>query len=142
METGSKTRITVEVTVKASVEKVWKLWTTPEHIMKWNNASDDWHTTRAVNDLKVGGRFLSRMEAKNGSFGFDFLGTYDEVIMHERIAYTMDDGRIAIITFSSHDSDETRITETFEAESENTVEMQKVGWQAILDNFKTYAEAN
>lgn len=142
METGNKTRITVEATVKAPVEKVWKFWITPEHIMKWNNASDDWHTTRATNDMKVGGRFLSRMEAKDGSFGFDFSGTYDEVITYERIAYTMDDGRIVIITFSGHDSNETRITETFEAESENPVDMQKDGWQAILNNFKTYVETN
>ncbi|MCD6019932.1 MAG: putative activator of Hsp90 ATPase 1 family protein [Bacteroidetes bacterium] len=142
METGNKTRITVEATVKAPIEKVWKLWTTPEHIIKWNNASEDWHTPRATNDLKVGGRFLSRMEAKDGSFGFDFTGTYDEVITNERIAYTMGDGRIAIITFSADESDETRITETFEAESENPVEMQKDGWQAILNNFKTYVEAN
>jgi uncharacterized protein YndB with AHSA1/START domain len=141
METGNKTRITVEAIVQCPIEKAWELWTSPEHIMKWNNASEEWHTPRAVNDLKVGGRFLSRMEAKDGSFGFDFVGVYDEVIVKERIAYTMGDGRIAIINFKPEGSDATRITETFEAEGENPVEMQKEGWQAILNNFKKYAES-
>lgn len=141
METKNKTMITVEATVKAPVEKVWKLWTTPGHITKWNNASPDWHTPRAENDLRTGGKFLSRMEAKDGSFGFDFGGIYDEVKTDQLIAYTMDDGRKATITFAGK-GNETKVTETFEAEQVNSIEMQKEGWQAILENFKKYAEKN
>ena len=141
METTSKNAITVEATVKSPIEKVWKFWTAPEHITKWNNASDDWHTPRAENDLRAGGKFLSRMEAKDGSFGFDFGGMYDEVITNKLIAYTMGDGRKAKITFESNGT-ETKVTETFEAESENPIEMQRGGWQAILNNFKKYTEAN
>jgi len=141
METTTKTTITVESTVNASVEKTWKLWTGVEHITKWNSASEDWHTPRATNDLRIGGKFTSRMEAKDGSFGFDFGGTYSEVKPNQRIAYTMDDGRKAIITFSSNNNT-TKVVITFEAESENPVEMQKGGWQAILNNFKKYAESN
>src|SRR5947207_8159342 len=101
METTKKTSITIESTIKAPVEKVWKLWTSPEHITKWNNASDDWHTPRAENDLRVGGKFLSRMEAKDGSFGFDFGGEYDEVKTNKRITYTMGDGRKVEVTFTA-----------------------------------------
>lgn len=135
-----KPSITVEATVNAPIEKVWKLWTTPEHIMKWNNASDDWHTPTAENDLRVGGKFLSRMEAKDGSSGFDFWGIYDEVKTNERIAYTMGDDRKVEIIFKSQ-GNTTTVTETFEAEGENSVELQQQGWQAILNNFKTYAES-
>lgn len=141
METANKAKIAVENTVKAPVEKVWKLWTTPEHITKWNNASDDWHTPRAENDLRAGGRFLSRMEARDGSFGFDFGGVYDEVKTNELIAYTMGDGRKVKITFINK-GNETKVIETFEAENQNPIEMQRGGWQAILDNFKKYAETN
>jgi uncharacterized protein YndB with AHSA1/START domain len=133
--------ITVETTVHALVEKVWQYWTLPEHIMQWNNASPDWHTPHAENDLRAGGKFTSRMEARDGSIGFDFWGIYDEVILHERIAYTMGDGRKAGIRFSSV-GNETTIAETFEAETENSVELQKTGWQAILDNFRQYVESN
>ncbi len=140
MESANKTTITLENTVKAPVEKVWKLWTTPEHITKWNNASDDWHTPFAENDLRTGGKFLSRMEAKDGSFGFDFGGVYDAVKPNERIAYTIDDGRKVEITLIN-EGNETKVIETFEAESQNPIEMQRDGWQAILDNFKKYAEA-
>lgn len=135
------TAITVEATVQAPVEKVWSFYTTPEHIKKWNNASPDWHTPHAENDLRVGGKFLSRMEAKDGSFGFDFWGIYDEVQTNELIAYTLGDNRKARIVFNSHNNS-TVVTVTFEAETENTVELQKGGWQSILDNFKKYAEAN
>ena len=141
METKEKTFVTVETIITAPVEKVWKYWTTPEHITKWNNASDDWHTPKAENDLLVGGQFLSRMEAKDGSFGFDFVGVYDEVTTNELIAYTMGDGRKTKITFLNKDT-ETIVTETFEAETENSIELQKGGWQAILDNFKKYTETN
>lgn len=139
MET--KPMITVEATVNSAVEKVWKFWTLPEHITQWNNASDDWHTPKAENDLRVGGKFLSRMEAKDGSFGFDFCGTYDKVVPNKLIAYTMGDGRKAEVIFTSK-GNETGIVTVFEAENENPVEMQKGGWQAILNNFKKYAEAN
>lgn len=137
-----KKEITVQSTVKAPIEKVWDYWNAPEHITKWNTASEDWHTPRSENDLRVGGKFSARMEAKDGSFGFDFGGTYDEVIPHEKISYTMDDGRRTNITFSSDGDNETKVVETFEAESTNPVEMQRGGWQAILDNFKKYTETN
>lgn len=139
METDKKTKITIEVTVKAPAETAWKLWTTPEDITKWSSASDDWHTTRAENDLRKGGKFVSRMEAKDGSIGFDFTGTYDEVIPKKRIAYTLEDGRKVDIIFEDNGK-ETRVIQAFEAESENPVEMQREGWQAIMNNFKKYAE--
>jgi len=132
--------ITIEADVNAPVEKVWACWTQPEHIMQWNSASDDWHTPHAENDLRVGGKFASRMEAKDGSVGFDFAGVYDEIKKHERIAYTIDDGRKVSVVFSGN-GNQTRITEAFEAENEHSPEMQKSGWQAILDNFKKYVEA-
>lgn len=141
MTTSFKQKITVETSVKAPIEKVWNVWTTPEHIMQWNNASPDWHTPKAENDLRKGGKFVSRMEAKDGSFGFEFWGIYDEVDHLALISYTMGDGRKAEVSFSA-EGNQTKITETFEAESENTIEMQKAGWQAILDNFKKYAESN
>ena len=135
----TKTEITVKTTVNAPVEKVWAAWTEPKHITKWNQASDDWHTPHAENDLSVGGEFIFRMEAKDGSFGFDFTGTYDEVQTHKHIAYTLDDGRKVEVTLISGDHF-TEIVETFEAESQNSTELQQQGWQAILDNFKKYTE--
>ncbi|MDO8368242.1 MAG: SRPBCC family protein [Saprospiraceae bacterium] len=134
------TQITVTTTVNAPIEKVWKLWSGPEHIVKWNNASDDWHTPKAQNNLHTGGKFVFTMAAKDGSVSFDFEGVYDEVIENQRIAYTIADGREVHISFKTN-RDKTEITETFEAESMNSLEMQKAGWQAILDNFKQYAEA-
>ncbi|MGP7817909.1 SRPBCC family protein [Niallia sp. 01092] len=139
MESSNNVKITVETTVKAPVEKVWKYWTEPVHITKWNNASDEWHTPFAENDLRVGGKFLSRMEAKDGSFGFDFSGIYDEVKLNEVISYTISDGRKVKITFIDQEN-ETKINETFDAETINSIELQQQGWQAILDNFKKYAE--
>lgn len=136
----AKNKITVETTVKAPIEKVWKTWTMPSDITKWNNASDDWHTPSVENDLRVGGKFLSRMEAKDGSFGFDFWGIYDEVKPNELIEYTMGDERKVKVVFSAK-GDETKVTETFETENENPVEMQRKGWQSILDNFKKYTES-
>jgi len=132
-------QITVQTVVHVPVEKAWEYWTTPQHILEWNAASDDWHTTDAANDLRVGGTFSSRMEAKDKSAGFDFNGTYTEVVPHERIAYSMEDGRKVEITFEKTD-DGVKITETFEMEHENPREMQQAGWQAILDRFKAYAE--
>ncbi len=141
MKTLNKKSITVQAIVDAPVEKVWKLWTNTKHITKWNSASDDWHTPKAENDLKPGGHFVFRMEAKDGSFGFDFEGTYDEVKTNEQIAYTLADGRKVQITFEDK-GNTTKVVETFEAETENPVDMQKSGWQAILNNFKKYAELN
>lgn len=133
-------QITVSSKVNTPVKKVWELWTGPEHIVIWNTPSDDWHTPRAENDLRVGGQFLSRMEAKDGSFGFDFKGKYDEVVEHKRIAYTMEDGRKAVVDFHENNG-KTEVTTTFDPEEENSVEMQRDGWQAISDNFKRYAES-
>lgn len=140
MESVNKIKVTVEATIKAPVEKVWKLWSTPEDIKQWNSASDDWHTPKAENDLRTGGTFSSRMEAKDGSFGFDFAGVYDEVINHQLIAYTMGDGRTVKVTFTAN-GNETKVTEVFEAENQNPIDMQETGWQAILNNFKKYAES-
>jgi len=139
METVNKTLITIETVVNAGVDKVWECWNKPEHITQWCNASDEWHTVRAENDLRVGGKFNSRMEAKDGSMGFDFWGIYDVVNPNEKIEYTMGDGRKCEITFTAN-GNSTKVVESFEAEEENSVEMQKGGWQAILDNFKKYAE--
>jgi len=141
METLEKIILTVESAINTPVEKIWEYWTKPAHITKWSNASDDWHTTRAENDLRVGGSFLSRMEAKDGSFGFDFGGVYDAVRTNEYIEYTLGDGRKVKITFTA-EGNTTKVSESFEAENTNSVEMQQGGWQAILDNFKKYTEAN
>lgn len=135
------TTITIEATILASIEKVWKCWTEPEHITKWNFASDDWCAPNAINDLRTGGAFLFRMEAKDGSFGFDFGGVYDEVIPHQKIAYTIGDGRKVSIDFSQQ-GNSCLVVETFEAESMNPVEMQREGWQSILNNFKKYVETS
>jgi uncharacterized protein YndB with AHSA1/START domain len=140
METAEKTIITVQNTVNAPVEKVWDAWTKPEHIVNWNHASDDWHSPRSENDLRPGGKFMARMEAKDGSFGFDFGGVYNDVIANQYIEYTMDDGRNVKVNFTPI-GNQTRVEEAFEAESTNSHEMQKNGWQAILDNFKKYTES-
>lgn len=132
-------KITVETTVNAPIEKVWAAYITPEDIMLWNAASDDWHTTAANVDLREGGQFSSRMEAKDGSMGFEFGGVYDEVREHEYIAYTMGDGRKVQVKFTGN-GNSTEIEESFDAESMNPAEMQRAGWQAILDNFKKYTE--
>lgn len=134
-------KITVEAAIKADINKVWEMWNQPEHITKWNQASEDWHSPSSENDLRTGGKFKTRMEAKDGSMGFDFGGTYDEVVTNDTIRYTMDDGRTVSVKFTQ-DGDTTRVTETFEAEEINSVEMQRTGWQAILDNFKKYVESN
>ncbi len=135
----NKTTLKVIARINAPIDKVWNYWTEPGHIKQWNNASDDWHTPHATNDLKVGGSFLSRMEAKDGSFGFDFSGKYTQIIPHKAIDYVMDDARTVSIRFESH-GDTTEIHEAFEAETENSLELQQQGWQAILDNFKKYVE--
>jgi uncharacterized protein YndB with AHSA1/START domain len=139
MGKNRKTEISVEVIVAASLATVWKAWTSPEDIMRWNHASDDWHTTYAENDLRKGGRFLSRMEAKDGSIGFDFYGNYDTIIPEQLIEYTLGDDRKVKITFTQEENS-TKVVEIFKAENENSLELQQFGWQAILDNFKYFTE--
>ncbi|GAK41548.1 SRPBCC family protein [Paenibacillus urinalis] len=139
MGTSNGTKITVQAVIQAPMEKVWSCWTEPAHIMKWNQASEDWHVPNAENDLRTGGKFLTRMEAKDGSMGFDFAGVYDEVKTHELISYTLGDGRKVEITFMEQGS-ETKVVETFDPESTNPAEFQQAGWQAIMDNFKAYTE--
>ena len=131
----------VNVQVLSTVPVMFNYWTKPEHITQWNNASEDWFTPRAENDLRPGGSFSCRMEARDGSFGFDFSGVYDAVTENEYIEYTIGDGR-KVKVFFSPEGNKTKGVESFEAETENPVEMQKGGWQAILENFKKYTEAN
>ncbi|MCT4779624.1 MULTISPECIES: SRPBCC domain-containing protein [Exiguobacterium] len=131
--------IQIQTVIKRPVADVWTYWTEPDHIKAWNAASDDWHTTEATNDVQAGGRFSSHMAAKDGSMGFDFSGVYLEVILYEKLAYTLDDGRHVTVLFTAN-GEETEVVETFEAESMNPLEMQQAGWQAILDRFKAYAE--
>jgi uncharacterized protein YndB with AHSA1/START domain len=134
-------KINIEIITSADIKKVWACWTKPEHITHWNCASDDWHCPNAENDFRVGGKFSSRMEAKDKSFGFDFWGIYDEIVDQKKIAYTMGDGRKAITNFELL-GDKTKITTTFDAEKENSIELQRDGWQSILNNFKKYVETN
>lgn len=136
---STMTRITVSALVNKPVADVWNTWTDPKHIMQWNAATDDWHCPNATNDLRTGGKFSSTMAARDGSFSFDFEGVYDDVQTHKRIAYTMADGRTCEILFTEENGG-TRVAESFDAESQNPVEMQRGGWQAILDRFKAYAE--
>ncbi len=136
----SKAPITVETTVNVPVDKAWEIFTGPEHVMKWNNASEDWHTPKAENDLRDGGKFCYTMAAKDGSMSFDFSGVYDEVVDQAMISYILDDGRTVSISFMD-EGNSTRIVESFEPETENPLEMQRGGWQAILDNYKKYAES-
>ena len=135
-----KQLITVSADIHAPIKVVWESWTKPEHIVKWNNACADWHTPRAIVDLRVGGKFSSRMEAKDGSMGFDFEGVYDEVQPMKKITYTMADGRKVFIQFEEKES-ETRVIESFVPENTNPLELQRAGWQAIMDNFKKYTES-
>lgn len=134
-------KITIETTIAKSIEKVWKYYTGVEHIVNWNFASPEWHCPKASNDLKKGGKFLSTMAAKDGSMSFDFEGVYDEVIDHELINYTMPDGR-KVETLFEDNKDSVKVTTIFDAEDMNPTDMQKAGWQAILDNFKLYVESN
>lgn len=132
--------ITVETTVNAPVAEVWRAYTTPADIMQWNAASDDWHTTRVEVDLRVGGDFVSRMEARDGSAGFDFAGTYTEIVPNERIAYAFGD-RTSVVTFSETDAG-TSVSITFVAEETHEVEMQRAGWQSILDRFAAHVTSS
>jgi uncharacterized protein YndB with AHSA1/START domain len=140
MGSKGKTNIIVKTVINAPAEVVWKCWTTPEDIVRWNNASDDWHTTRAENDLRKGGKFLSRMEARDGSTGFDFEGVYQTVKTNELIEYVIGDGRKVIISFTANVNG-IKVEESFETEDINSAEQQRSGWQAILDNFKKYTES-
>lgn len=133
--------ITVQTKVHAPIAKVWDYWSNPKYITNWCFALDTWHAPRAENDLKVGGKFTTTMAAKDGSMSFDFGGTYTKVDHHKAIEYTMGDGRKVSITFAAH-GNEVEITESFDPEKQNPEEMQRQGWQAILDNFKKYTEGN
>lgn len=135
----NKIKIDIFSEINADVNKVWDYWTKPEHIINWNFASDDWHCPKAENDLKVGGKYIERMEAKDGSFGFDFEAIYDEINEHKIISYTMLDSRKCTIFFENKEN-KTNVFISFHAEKENSIELQKSGWQAILDNFKKYVE--
>ncbi|WP_127533190.1 SRPBCC family protein [Paenibacillus kobensis] len=139
METSNQAKVTVETVIQAPVAKVWSYWTKPDHITKWNQPSEDWHAPRAENDLRAGGAFLTRMEARDGSMGFDFAGIYDEVKLHEAISYTIGDGRKVDIRFVEQ-GDATKVVEIFDPENTHPVEFQKAGWQAIMDSFKRYVE--
>lgn len=132
--------ITVHTEIESTIDKVWDSFTNPKHIVKWNNASPDWHTTKAINNLIIGGKFLYRMEAKDASFGFDFEGTYDNIISNKHIEYTLGDGRKVRVTFKSNNSS-ILVSQEFEPENENPSELQQTGWQATLSNFKKYTES-
>lgn len=141
MNNSTPSVITVITKVNAPLNKVWDYWTKDEHIINWNNASDEWHTPAAKNDLRNDGRFVFTMAARDGSMSFDFEGVYSEVIEHKMISYVMSDGRKAKITFEFQDG-QTEIVESFEAETVNSIELQRTGWQNILDSFKKYTESN
>jgi uncharacterized protein YndB with AHSA1/START domain len=140
MSTTTNQTITVSTLINAPVDKVWNTWSQPEHIVKWNSASDDWHTPKAENDLRTGGKFSSRMEAKDGSWGFDFAGVYDFVEHQKLIKYKLGDNRSVKVTFTAN-GDTTELVEEFDPETENSLDMQREGWQAILNNFKKYTES-
>ncbi|MBL7883014.1 MAG: SRPBCC family protein [Bacteroidia bacterium] len=135
------TKISIHATIAADIKKVWEYYAQPEHIKKWNFATDDWQCPSASNDMRVGGKYSARMEAKDGSFGFDFEAVYDEIISGERFTYTMPDGRKVTVNFKSN-SNQTEMIIEFDAENENPIELQRDGWQAILNNFKNYTENN
>jgi uncharacterized protein YndB with AHSA1/START domain len=135
------TKITIEALIAADIEKVWDYYNTPKHITNWNFASDDWHCPKAENDMKIGGIYNARMEAKDGSFGFDFKAIYDEIIPMAKVAYTLGDER-KVVTMFEKQGIKTKVTTVFDAEGMNPIDMQKAGWQAILNNFKRYTENN
>lgn len=132
-------KITVEAFVPADVETVWDAWNDPEHIKQWNAASEDWHTPRSTVDLRVGGKQVSRMEARDGSMGFDFEATYTAIEPHKRVASRLGDGREILVEFEEVPGG-VRVRETFDAETENDPEFQRQGWQAILDNFARHVQ--
>ena len=132
--------ITIDITILAPVEKVWNYMNDPKHIVKWNFAHESWQCPKAENDLQVGGQLKTRMEAKDGSFGFDFVGIYDEIIPNELIKYHLEDGRNVEVLFEKVDENTTKVTEIFDPETQNSREMQREGWYAILNNFHKYVE--
>ncbi len=135
----NKERITVETKINAPIGKVWEFYTQPEHITKWNFANDQWYCPNAKNDLQKDGEFDLRMEAKDGSMGFDFTGKYEKIVQNELITYKIADGRKVDVEFSKREN-EVHLKQIFDAEGTNSDKQQKNGWQAILDNFKKYAE--
>ena len=137
----TKKAITIQATVNAPIEKVWAYWNESNHITQWAFASDDWHAPKAENDLRVDGKFSTTMAAKDGSFSFEFGGVYTKVEKHKTIEYTIGDGRTVKITFTS-EGNQTKVVETFEPETQNPEDMQRGGWQAILNNFKKHVESN
>lgn len=137
---SNKEKITVSAVINCQINKVWEFWNGSNHITQWNFASDEWCAPSADVDFKVGGKFSNRMEAKDGSMGFDFNGTYTAIHDGELVAYDIEDGRKVEVRFESKDN-QTVVTETFEAEDMNSIDLQRAGWQAILDNFKKYAES-
>jgi len=140
METESTPTITVQTLINAPTKKVWEFWTEPQHITQWTFASDDWHAPYAENDLRIDGKFKTTMAAKDGSMRFDFEGVYTDVQSYRQIEYVLGDGRRVSISFES-EGNVTTVIETFDPESMNSVELQKNGWQSILDNFKKYVES-
>lgn len=134
--------IKIEITILEPVQKVWDLMNDPKHIVKWNYASDSWQCTKAENDLRVGGKLFTRMEAKDKSFGFDYVGTYDEILPHKLLRYRLDDSRTVEVVFNEIDASTTQVIQTFEPETQNSREMQREGWYAILNNFHKYVENN
>jgi uncharacterized protein YndB with AHSA1/START domain len=135
----NRKRVTVQTTIHAPMEVVWTSWLEPRHIEKWNAASDDWHTPKALNDINEGGHFIYTMAARDGSVSFDFSGTFVDIIEHKKIVTRLDDDRSVWVSFEDREEG-VLLTETFEIEDENSEELQRMGWQAILDNFKKYTE--
>ncbi|QQR96796.1 MAG: SRPBCC family protein [Sphingobacteriales bacterium] len=135
-------KITIQATIAADIQKVWNYYTEPAHITQWNFATDDWQCPSASNDMKVGGKYIARMEAKDGSFGFDFEATYNAIVEKEYFSYTMPDSRTVAVTFNALPNNTTSIDIIFDAETSNPIEIQRDGWLAILNNFKNYTEHN
>ncbi len=134
------TKVTVQATINSDIKKVWDYYNNPEHITQWNFADPSWQCPNAENDMKVGGKYLARMEAKDGSFGFDFEATYSEIIEGEQFTYGL--GERSVNVKFNPISNQTEVIVTFDAENENPIERQRAGWQAILNNFKNYTETN
>ena len=135
-------KLTIQATIAADIQKVWNYYTEPAHITQWNFATDDWQCPSASNDMKVGGKYIARMEAKDGSFGFDFEATYNAIVEKEYFSYTMPDSRTVAVTFNALPNNTTSIDIIFDAETSNPIEIQRDGWLAILNNFKNYTEHN
>jgi uncharacterized protein YndB with AHSA1/START domain len=133
-------QITIRTSISAERKKAWDYYTLPEHITGWNFATDEWQCPAASNDLRPGGKYFARMEAKDGSFGFDFEAIYTEIVIGEKFTYVISDGRTVKVSFSNQ-GEKTEVIVIFDAEAQNSVDLQRDGWQAILDNFKKYVES-